>query len=290
MTTDERNFRSTYYEKVGCRSVEEKKSLNILLKENPINKSKLKQFCLSYTVPAEQRMLLWSIVLDVTPLYPTNNEFVIQQRTETYTDLRTALQTMRYIDSSTSKHKQLFLMWALENKVLMDVPFSEEHCLTRIIKILLEMFDDDIIIFWLAREFFVFSQDIHKNYIKHLELFKLLLEKEDYQLFNHLSRFKLFDELPLDSWCTNCFAGVLSGSALVRFWDKICGGSRNIVAFVLLMLFKTLKKSISEMNTAKDIIALVESGNHQNDLVVNKAIESWHNSKSHGEIVDTHKS
>ena len=30
---DARNFRSTYYEKVGCRSVEEKKSLEILLKE-----------------------------------------------------------------------------------------------------------------------------------------------------------------------------------------------------------------------------------------------------------------
>lgn len=29
---DARNFRSIYYEKVGCRSVEEKKSLEILLK------------------------------------------------------------------------------------------------------------------------------------------------------------------------------------------------------------------------------------------------------------------
>lgn len=93
MTTDERNFRSTYYEKVGCRSVEEKKSLKILLKENPINKSKLKQFCLSYTVPSEQRILLWSIILEITPLYPTNNEFVIQQRTETYTDLLRSLLT-----------------------------------------------------------------------------------------------------------------------------------------------------------------------------------------------------
>lgn len=41
---DARNFRSSYYEKVGCRSVEEKKSLEILLKENPVNLPKLKQF------------------------------------------------------------------------------------------------------------------------------------------------------------------------------------------------------------------------------------------------------
>lgn len=32
----QRNFRSAYYEKVGFRGVEEKKSLEILLKENPL--------------------------------------------------------------------------------------------------------------------------------------------------------------------------------------------------------------------------------------------------------------
>ena len=60
---DERNFRSTYYEKVGCRSVEEKKSLNILLKDKPLNKIKLKRFCLSFTVPIAQRALLWNLIL-----------------------------------------------------------------------------------------------------------------------------------------------------------------------------------------------------------------------------------
>lgn len=63
MTTDDRNFRSAYYEKVGCRSVEERKSLEILLKEKPLNRPKLKQFCLSFTVPAVYRNLLWNILL-----------------------------------------------------------------------------------------------------------------------------------------------------------------------------------------------------------------------------------
>lgn len=37
MTEDpQRNFRSAYYEKVGFRGVEEKKSLEILLKDNPL--------------------------------------------------------------------------------------------------------------------------------------------------------------------------------------------------------------------------------------------------------------
>lgn len=63
MSTDDRNFRSAYYERVGCRGVEERKSLDILLKEKPLNRSKLKQFCLSFSVPACYRNSLWNILL-----------------------------------------------------------------------------------------------------------------------------------------------------------------------------------------------------------------------------------
>lgn len=72
MTTDDRNFRSAYYEKVGCRSVEEKKSLEILLKEKPLNRLKLKQFCLSYTVPAVYRNLLWNLLLGLYSMEKKN--------------------------------------------------------------------------------------------------------------------------------------------------------------------------------------------------------------------------
>ncbi|KAH9632942.1 hypothetical protein HF086_002764 [Spodoptera exigua] len=64
--TDERNFRSSYYEKVGCRGVEEKKSLEILMKEKPWDKVKLKQFCLRFTVPAAYRNLVWKVLLDLS--------------------------------------------------------------------------------------------------------------------------------------------------------------------------------------------------------------------------------
>lgn len=60
---DERNFRSSYYEKVGCRGVEEKKSLEILMKEKPWDRVKLKQFCLRFTVPAAYRNLVWKVLL-----------------------------------------------------------------------------------------------------------------------------------------------------------------------------------------------------------------------------------
>jgi TBC1 domain family member 7 len=40
----DKNFRSTYYEKVGCHSVEERKSLEILFNEKPcVSETKLKR-------------------------------------------------------------------------------------------------------------------------------------------------------------------------------------------------------------------------------------------------------
>lgn len=72
---DTRNFRSIYYEKVGCRSVEEKKSLEILLKENPVNLPKLRQFLKLFAVPSLQRAIIYNVVLNVYPIYMESKEW-----------------------------------------------------------------------------------------------------------------------------------------------------------------------------------------------------------------------
>lgn len=72
---DTRNFRSIYYEKVGCRSVEEKKSLEILLKENPVNLSKCRQFLKLFSVPSIHRSLLYNLALGVFPIYMESKEW-----------------------------------------------------------------------------------------------------------------------------------------------------------------------------------------------------------------------
>ena len=65
MAADERNFRSYYYEKVGFRGVEEKKSLEILMKDKPLDVIKLKQFSLRFPVPAIHRNRVWKVLLGV---------------------------------------------------------------------------------------------------------------------------------------------------------------------------------------------------------------------------------
>ena len=60
---DERNFRSHYYEKVGFRGVDEKKTIELLLSEDPISISKCSNFALKYSVPSHKRMQLWKLIL-----------------------------------------------------------------------------------------------------------------------------------------------------------------------------------------------------------------------------------
>lgn len=118
MQTDERNFRSTYYEKVGCRGVEEKRSLEILLKDKPFSRIKLKQFCLSFTMPAVHRALLWNLLLGVAPIYPDSHEYVMAQRAAVNEDLLRALRVLRIVDDRTPPAKRFHAMWLLENKRL----------------------------------------------------------------------------------------------------------------------------------------------------------------------------
>ena len=139
---DERNFRSTYYEKVGCRGVEERKSLEILLKEKPLNLTKLTQFCIRFTVPKIHRTVLWNSLLGkgnagwhglkgrdvldgtlflpsgVTPVYDKSREYVMEQRVAVYNDLLKALKIMRIVDETTPTSRVLYAMWLLEKKQL----------------------------------------------------------------------------------------------------------------------------------------------------------------------------
>ena len=54
---DDRNFRSHYYEKVGFRGMDERKTLEIILKDDPISLEKCVNFTLRCTIPAADRYI-----------------------------------------------------------------------------------------------------------------------------------------------------------------------------------------------------------------------------------------
>uniref|UniRef100_A0A1B0ETQ3 TBC1 domain family member 7 n=3 Tax=Glossina TaxID=44049 RepID=A0A1B0ETQ3_GLOMM len=288
MGTDERNFRSSYYEKVGCHSVEEKKSLNKLLQDNIRNHAKLKQFCLSYTVPSTTRSLLWNIILGVMPLHKNSTEYIMEQRKAVYDDLLRAVTVMQIISANTPKNKVLLSMWQLEQNRLLysnNEKIDLDNNFVEIVKVLLQIFENDVETYWLAKEFYSCTREIAQDCAKLKELSHNLLRKEDSNLCNHLENLAVFSSNDLlDKWYVTGFAGVISESTLVRVWDKICGGSRKIVVFIFLELAKVLKGSALKCHTRQEFKALVEQIKDQDAVIVNKAIKNWQNNKQHSEI------
>lgn len=101
---------------VGFRSVEEKKSLEILLKDRPYDKAKLKYFCLRFTVPVIHRNFVWKLLLGITPIYTESDEFIAKQRKMEFHDLRGALNKTKIVNETTKPHQVYLTMWLLRTR------------------------------------------------------------------------------------------------------------------------------------------------------------------------------
>lgn len=285
---DERNFRSVYYEKVGCKSVEERKSLETLLKEDPINLMKLKNFCLRFTTPASHRQILWNLLLGTAPLHQQSHHFVMEQRVIVYQDLHRALVVMRMINDTMPKAKIFYAMWLLENrKLYLGCNIHVASNFATIATCLLEMFDNDVESYWICKGFHELTVKIETELPMLVSLTQVVLEQEDPETHNHLIKIGALSRLPYDVWYTSCFANVLAIQALIRIWDKICGGSIKIVVFVLIVILITYKRNILRMTDCAAVIKQIENIRDEHevaDLIVNKAIELWQQNKRHNEF------
>lgn len=265
--------------------------MNILLKDRPLNRIKLKQFCLSFTVPTAERSLLWNLILGIMPVYTNSTKYVKDQREEAYEDVLRAVKIMRYVDEKTPRSRVFYVMWLLENKKLhSDVNIYQDSNFVNIVEVLLQTFESDYEVYWVAKEFYAFTVEIQNDFPKLKELTFNLLEKEDAELYSHLEKHDILQHIPLESWYANCFASTISEPALIRIWDKICGGSRKIVVFVFLVLLKTLKMNFMRCNDLKQFCDHMEKKTEdQDDLIVKQAIEVWQNNKNHNEFMVHHK-
>lgn len=279
--TDERNFRSSYYEKVGCRGVEEKKSLEILLKEKPWDKMKLKQFCLRFTVPAAYRNLVWKVLLDILPVYPDSHQFVMEQRMEQYQDLLYAVEMLELVDMNASRSKILLQMWLLENEARKPPKFPETNFCSAntfvpIAESLLELYTDEVDVYWFAKSLTDVVKLMQRDLPRLKEAFYTMLEKEDEEVYNHLSDINALEGLPLTKWFNCCFAGILDDTSLTKIWDKLCSGAPKILAFAGVMLVITLRRNILRTKNAEEVLKFFSEIPEQcEEVVANKAIDLW---------------
>ncbi|KAG8186816.1 hypothetical protein JTE90_020494 [Oedothorax gibbosus] len=284
MTDKSRNFRSSYYDKVGFRGVEEKKSLEILINEKPMDKGKLSKFCLRFTLPSIYREYVWQVLLGVIPVNAENHNSILQQRSEHYVELENSLKVMLKIKDDTPKliiHTLMFLLTedVLEYDIQKQLSTSKVQSLIVLASLFIELSSSEETAFWLFKNFILHQRKLNTKYknVSQKEIVETILKKEEDVLFEHLCTTKCFDSIPLDLWFDRVFAEVLHESSIARICDKIIGGSCKILPYILSALLIVRRHLLLPLNDADKMVELLEKNPEDvSELAVNKALELYY--------------
>ncbi|XP_055559414.1 TBC1 domain family member 7 isoform X1 [Falco biarmicus] len=260
----QRNFRSVYYEKVGFRGVEEKKSLEILLKDDRLDIEKLCTFSQRFPLPSMYRILVWKVLLGIIPPHHESHALVMKYRKEQYWDIHHALRVIRFINDSTPQVDVFLRIHQLESgKLPRNLAFPlepEDEVFLAIAKAMEEMVEDPIECYWLVSCFVNQLNSKHKDSLQQLpKILEQYLNIEDNRLLMHLKACAAMSKLPYDLWFKKCFAGCLPESSLQRVWDKVISGSCKILVFVAVEILLTFKMKIIALNTAEKITQFLEN-------------------------------
>ncbi|XP_058411228.1 TBC1 domain family member 7 isoform X1 [Diceros bicornis minor] len=313
MTEDsQRNFRSVYYEKVGFRGVEEKKSLEILLKDDRLDIEKLCTFSQRFPLPSMYRALVWKVLLGILPPHHESHAQVMMYRKEQYSDVLHALKVIRFVSDATPQVEVFLRMYQLESGklprspsfpleyhrsvILISVaadfdhlvkvvaagflPYKEpeDEVFLAIAKAMEEMVEDSVDCYWIIRCFVNQLNSKYRDSLPQLpKAFEQYLNLEDSRLLSHLKTCSAVSKLPYDLWFKRCFAGCLPESSLQRVWDKVVSGSCKILVFVAVEILLTFKIKVMALNSAEKITKFLENiPQDSSDAIVSKAIDLWH--------------
>ncbi|XP_029684500.1 TBC1 domain family member 7 isoform X2 [Takifugu rubripes] len=284
MTEDpQRNFRSAYYEKVGFRGVEEKKSLEILLKDNPLDLEKLSTFSQRFPLPSMYRIHVWKVLLGILPPHSDSHALVGGYRKAQYQDIREALEVMRYISASTPSTHVYLRMFQLESQVLprcseTPAPGEEDEDFLSIAAAMEEITDDSVDCYWLIKSFVSQFHAKFGDSFPHLpKSLEHYLSQEDPRLLSHLRAIGALPRLPYALWFRRCYAGCLPESSLQRVWDKVISGSCKVLVFVALEILLSYKIVLMGLSRPEGVRAFLCNIPQENtDAMVTKAIDLWH--------------
>jgi len=280
---DNRNFRLLYYEHLGLHNVEQKKALDQLLSEDPINTDKLKIFSEEFVLPATLRPFVWKVLLHILPVHQESMEFVKTQREGQYEDSRQALATMRLLTDKV--HETIKTMYLLERGTLSvmhrDVPENEPskvRVLESMCQVVSEMIADPCDAYWITRCMFDNQSAFEPVFAKLPKYVKYYLHLEDKRLFEHLCEIQMFKILRYDRWFQTYFTPVFADSLqhVHKIWDKLVAGSCNILVFVFVALLLTFSIQLKEMRCADVALELISSVPRSSvHVVVDKTLELW---------------
>lgn len=82
--------------------------------------------------------------------------------------------------------------------------------------------------------------------------------------------------LPLESWFQRGFAGFLPSSSLLKFWDKMVGGSLAVLAFVAVALIESSRVSLMACSSSDEVIKCLSSISDESaEVIAQKGIDLW---------------
>lgn len=292
MAEDQRNFRSYYYAKVGFPSVDEKKSLEKMFKENKLDDVKFAEFSIRFPIPTMYRLIIWKILLHVLPLYQCNHDFVWKVKCEMYDDFYLTVLLMQLAELSTAVPIKFLKMYLMsERKLVFDHKGQEEEAKWQNFMVIAKAFEDlcstEEEAFWLTKHFYNCIQknaDLIPIWIENVET---LLLKEDVELYRHLQSTGALKALPLERWLQQCFAGLISITSLVRIWDRMIGSyimphrtDLSILPCVAVAILLALRRHLHGAKTSWDALQVINSMLEENaEVIVSKAIEIWQKSR-----------
>ncbi|KAM8822269.1 LOW QUALITY PROTEIN: TBC1 domain family member 7 [Synchiropus picturatus] len=279
----QRNFRSAYYEKVGFRGVEEKKSLEILLKDNPLDLEKLSTFTQRFPLPSVYRIHVWKVLLGVLPPHSDSHARVGGFRREQYQDVLEALQVMRFVQPATPPSQVHLRMFQLESQVLprrseTQPPGTESQDFLSVCRAMEELAEEPADCYWLTKAFVSQFHSKFGDSVPHLpKSLEHYLSQEEPRLLAHLRSCGALPLLPYTLWFRRCFAGCLPESSLQRVWDKVVSGSCKILVFVALEILLSYKILLLGLARGDAIASFLREMPQENtDAIVTKAVDLWH--------------
>lgn len=98
--------------------------------------------------------------------------------------------------------------------------------------------------------------------------------------FRNLKSKNILNELPFDRWYPSVFASILDDLSLIRIFDRIAGGSNQIVVFLFVVICSYTRYNLKKELTASSVIKIIENypgdDSERSEVIVNKTIDLWH--------------
>ncbi|XP_028408558.1 TBC1 domain family member 7-like isoform X2 [Dendronephthya gigantea] len=277
---DVRNFRSWYYENLGLRGVEQRKALDLLLKDDDIDLDKLKTFCLQFGLPAIRRPIVWKLLLGILPRHQQSHKFIKIQQSEQVEHLLSTLKIIRKLsEKNDSVPSQIVQMYLLNEGEMGFMQPSEElerrlKVLTSIAKLMCEIFEDIEDCFWATTKFFKLQKTFDVQLKSLVELFEQRLTAEDPDLCRYLCSIGAWKQLPCQRWFESFFAEDLNDLSLERIWDRVIAGSCTILAYVAVAILVVFRQILISKKSSEPVLRfLAQIPQESCETIIAKAMD-----------------